>query len=56
MLSVWAPRERLPEKAVIQLEDSDIRYELPLTWKGGSAESTWTIPARSPTRRGRALP
>lgn len=41
----WAPRERLPEKAVIQLEDSDIRYELPLTWKGGSAESTWTIPA-----------
>jgi len=43
----WVPREQLPEKAVIQLEGSDLRFELPLTWKGGSAETTWTIPAEA---------
>ncbi len=41
----WAPRAQLPEKMVIQLENSDTRYELPLSWKGGSAESDWTVPA-----------
>lgn len=41
----WVPREQLPDKAVIQLEGSELRYDLPLVWKGGSAESSWTIPA-----------
>ena len=40
-------REQLPEKAVIQLEGSDTRYELPLSWKSGSAESTWQISAEA---------
>jgi uncharacterized protein YfaS (alpha-2-macroglobulin family) len=43
----WVAREQLPEKAVIQLEGSDTRYELPLSWRGGSAESTWQIPAEA---------
>lgn len=43
----WATRAQLPEKAVIQLENSDVRYELPLIWKAGSAESTWTIPSEA---------
>ena len=43
----WVPREQLPEKVLIQLEDSDVCYELPLTWKGGSAESSWTIPSEA---------
>ncbi len=40
----YARREALPERIAIQLEGSDIRYELPLAWKNGGAESTWTIP------------
>jgi hypothetical protein len=43
----YARREALPERIAIQLEGSDIRYELPLAWKNGVAESTWTIPAEA---------
>lgn len=43
----WVSREQLPEKAVIQLEGSDIRFDLPLQWKGGSAETNWTIPSEA---------
>ncbi|MBP9713408.1 MAG: hypothetical protein KBD60_06895 [Sterolibacterium sp.] len=40
----WVPRQQLPDQAVIQLENSDVQYTLPLSWKGGSAESVWTVP------------
>jgi uncharacterized protein YfaS (alpha-2-macroglobulin family) len=40
-------REVLPDRIAIQLEGSELRFEMPLTWKGGSAETTWTIPAEA---------
>lgn len=43
----FAQRPQLPDKAVIQLEGSDLRYELPLTWKNGVADSAWAIPAEA---------
>jgi uncharacterized protein YfaS (alpha-2-macroglobulin family) len=41
----FAPAAQLPAKIQIQLDGSETKYELPLTWKNGVAESVWTIPA-----------
>ncbi len=38
------PASRRPTMLAIQHLGSDDRYELPLTWDGGLAESTWPIP------------
>ena len=42
-----------PIARIVNSEDGDIYYDLPLTWKNGSASIVWNVPGDSSVRLGR---
>ncbi|MFT3734163.1 MAG: MG2 domain-containing protein [Rhodocyclaceae bacterium] len=38
------PAEQLPDRIVVSLIGGDEEYEMPISWKGGVADTTWKIP------------
>ena len=47
------PAAQLPTTArIVNVDDSDVYYDFPLTWQNGQATLTWTVPAGSSAKLG----